>query len=296
MPILLASMLARYDASSDVDPWPMVRAAAAYVVRSGRRPPQIAGRRKAATHRIRWRRKSPRSSPRQNSPIDWFQSIDRLMYVRDTALAQRHGVSGYYVRLTPPGAVRDGGVPIPRSPLRLADQECVNASLPYEDAVSADALARTRRQSRSVAVLPALSGGALTAIRDLRRACLAIALVTQGFVFLVVLDAAAVFLCHIPSSAYRVSGHLQVWQPSFRCVPSSCGAHSAPAERRYGHGPSRRRRRRTASPSAATISTPTSTAEKPHKRKRPAQPGRVVEDHVVRLWRLVLRRVRLHTS
>jgi hypothetical protein len=140
-------------------------------------------------------------------------------------------------RLTPPGAVRDGGVPIPRSPLRLANQECVNASLPYEDAVSADALARTRRQSRSVAVLPALSGGALTAIRDLRRACLAIALVTQGFVFLVVLDAAAVFLCHIPSSAYRVSGHLQVWQPSFRCVPSSCGAHSAPAERRYGHGP-----------------------------------------------------------
>jgi hypothetical protein len=70
MPILLASMLARYDASSDVDPWPMVRAAAAYVVRSGRRLPQIAGRRKAATHRIRWRRKSPRSSPRQNSPIE----------------------------------------------------------------------------------------------------------------------------------------------------------------------------------------------------------------------------------
>jgi GH15 family glucan-1,4-alpha-glucosidase len=60
--------------------------------------------------------------PRETAD-DWFQSIDRLMYVRDTALAQRHGVSGYYVRLTPPGAVRDGGVPLPRSPLRLANQD-----------------------------------------------------------------------------------------------------------------------------------------------------------------------------
>jgi glucoamylase len=40
MLILLASMLARYDASTDVNPWPMVRAAAADVVRSGRVTPE----------------------------------------------------------------------------------------------------------------------------------------------------------------------------------------------------------------------------------------------------------------
>jgi hypothetical protein len=78
MPILLASMLARYDASTDVDPWPMVRAAAAYVVRSGRRPPKIAGRRKAATHRIRWRRKSPR----QNSTIERMKISWRPIFAK----------------------------------------------------------------------------------------------------------------------------------------------------------------------------------------------------------------------
>jgi glucoamylase len=33
----------------------------------------------------------------RETAYDWLQSIDRLMCVTDTALAQRHGVSGYYV-------------------------------------------------------------------------------------------------------------------------------------------------------------------------------------------------------
>ena len=117
-PILLADLLLRHDSLGTLRPWPMIWRAASYLARNG-----------PVTPEDRWEEDggySPftlaveiaallasaefaelASAPvaarylRETADI-WNASIDRWTYVSGTALSQRAGVDGYYVRIAPP--------------------------------------------------------------------------------------------------------------------------------------------------------------------------------------------------
>lgn len=136
-PILLAGMLKREGKLGTLDPWGMVEKAAGFILRNG-----------PVTQQDRWE-EDPGYSPftlaveisalivaaefaEQNGEHDkaaymrdtadmWHASIDRWIYVKDTELASRLNVAGYYVRIAPPetsgaDSPRKGFVPIKNRP------------------------------------------------------------------------------------------------------------------------------------------------------------------------------------
>lgn len=118
LPILLADLLRRADALNGVNPWPMVRLAASYLVRNGPVTPQD-----------RWEEQqgySPftlavetasllvaagfadevrdcRAAAYLRDVADyWNDQIERWTYVTDSELGKRVGVDGFYARIGPP--------------------------------------------------------------------------------------------------------------------------------------------------------------------------------------------------
>jgi glucoamylase len=123
MPILLADKLRRDEALGDFDPWPMVRAAALFLVRKG-----------PGTQQDRWEMIGGFSVFTMACEVAallaagdfadlagegklgeflratadaWNDAIDDYTYVKDTDLAKKHGVEGYYIRIAPPKAIED---------------------------------------------------------------------------------------------------------------------------------------------------------------------------------------------
>lgn len=158
LPILLADALRRSRELNGLDPWPMVRAAAAYLVRNG-----------PVTQQDRWEEDGGYSPftlaveiaallaaadfAEQAGQVDgatylrqtadaWNASIERWCYVTDTPLSRQHRVAGYYVRIAPPemseaASPAGGFVAIKNRP---PDQSCVPATA----LTSPDALALVR--------------------------------------------------------------------------------------------------------------------------------------------------------
>jgi glucoamylase len=160
-PILLVDLAWREGAlaADELQPlWPMVKAAAGYIVRNG-----------PVTGQDRWEEDGGYSpftlaveiaallaaaefADRLDAPLQaaylretadiWNSLIERWIYAADTALAERVGVDGYYVRITPPetadaASPLDGYVPIKNRPPDASSQ-------PAALTVSPDALALVR--------------------------------------------------------------------------------------------------------------------------------------------------------
>ncbi len=157
-PILLADVLRRADALDGLDPWPMVRGAAAYLVANGPATQQdrweedggfspftlaveITGLLAAADFFERAGEQDSAEYLRQTADI-WNDHIEQWTYVTDTDLAQQFKVEGYYVRIAPlatefaPSPV-SGFVPIKN---RLPE----DSNAPVSHIVSPDALALVR--------------------------------------------------------------------------------------------------------------------------------------------------------
>ncbi|MEO8334632.1 MAG: glycoside hydrolase family 15 protein [bacterium] len=157
-PILFAEMLRREGKLEDLDPYPMIRRAAGFIVRHG-----------PVTGQDRWEENAGYSpftlavevsgllaaadfAERANEPDlaslfrdtadAWNARIEEWTYVRDTAIAREVGVDGYYVRIAPDDVCdvspKSGGyIPIKNHP-GGADWAR------YDEIVSPDALALVR--------------------------------------------------------------------------------------------------------------------------------------------------------
>jgi glucoamylase len=157
-PIFFADLLRREQQLEDLDPWPMIRSAAGFLMRHG-----------PVTGQDRWEENggySPFSIAVQISALliaadfaeraeepelvallrttadAWNDGIERWTYVRGTRTAREVGVEGYYVRIAPADVGDDrpasgGRIPIKNRP--LGEHEA-----PYEEIVSVDALALVR--------------------------------------------------------------------------------------------------------------------------------------------------------
>lgn len=158
LPILLADKLRRDDALDGYDPRPMMHKAAEFLLRNG-----------PVTEQDRWET-TPGFSPytmavqvaamlaaadcaeQRNAPEQaqflretadaWNDAIDELTYVEDSPLARKHGVRGYYVRMTPPSRIEerktgDLRILLPNRPFWQKHPRAV-------DIVSPDALALVR--------------------------------------------------------------------------------------------------------------------------------------------------------
>ena len=157
-PILCAELLRREQQLEDLDPWPMIRGAAGFLLRHG-----------PVTGQDRWEENggySPFSIAVQISALlvaaefaerahepevaellrttadAWNEGMDRWTYVTGTRLARACGVEGYYVRIAPADVGEErpasgGRIPIKNRPPGEHDA-------PYEDIVSVDALALVR--------------------------------------------------------------------------------------------------------------------------------------------------------
>ncbi|MDB4883986.1 MAG: Glucan 1,4-alpha-glucosidase [Gemmatimonadetes bacterium] len=157
-PILFAEMLRREGQLSDLDPWPMMRRAAGFLVQHG-----------PVTGQDRWEENggfapftiavqvaalvvaaefAQRAGEREVAELllttadAWNDGIERWTYVTDTPLARRVGVEGYYVRIAPPD-VSDAS---PASGGMIPIKNCTPDSTwkHYADVVSPDALGLVR--------------------------------------------------------------------------------------------------------------------------------------------------------
>ncbi|MBI1763857.1 MAG: glucan 1,4-alpha-glucosidase [Acidobacteria bacterium] len=157
-PILLADLLRRADALDGLDPWLLVRRAAAYLVANGPATPQdrweedggfspftlaveIAALLAAADFFEQAAEKDAAEYLRQTADI-WNDHLEQWTYVTDTELAQQLGVAGYYVRIAPletefAPSPATGFVPIKNRPPE-------NSNAPAGHIVSPDALALAR--------------------------------------------------------------------------------------------------------------------------------------------------------
>jgi glucoamylase len=138
--------------------WPMVRAAAGYIVANGPvtgqdrweedagySPFTVAAEVAAlvVAARIADEMAHPRTAEFLRDTADaWNESIERWMYVTGTVLAEEVGVEGYYVRITPPdvsdgSSPASGWVPIKNRPVDQSRE-------PAAAIVSPDALALVR--------------------------------------------------------------------------------------------------------------------------------------------------------
>ena len=157
-PILLADALRRMKELNGLDPWPMVRRAACFLVCNG-----------PVTQQDRWEEdggyspftlaveiaallaaadfaeeagEAPSARYLRETADAWNANIERWTYVTGTELARRVGVGGHYVRIAPPevadaASPADGFVPIKNRPPG-------ESSAPATYIVSPDALALVR--------------------------------------------------------------------------------------------------------------------------------------------------------
>ncbi|MEO5815814.1 MAG: glycoside hydrolase family 15 protein [Gemmatimonadaceae bacterium] len=157
-PILFAEMLRREGKLEDLDPYPMIRRAAAFIVRhgpvtgqdrweenSGYSPftlaVEVAGLLAAAEFAERAGEDELALLFRDTADA-WNARIEEWTYVRDTAIAREVGVDGYYVRIAPDdvcdAAPKSGGyIPIKNRP---GGADWAH----YAEIVSPDALALVR--------------------------------------------------------------------------------------------------------------------------------------------------------
>ncbi len=158
VPILLADHLRRRNALGALDPWPMIRRAAAYLVRNGPVTPEdrweedggyspstlaveIAALLGAADfadaagadHVARYLR---------DTADDWKDSIERWTYVTGTKVADAHGVEGYYVRIAPSN-VDDGGTASSHM-VSIKNHPRADRTMEYTAVIGTDALALVR--------------------------------------------------------------------------------------------------------------------------------------------------------
>jgi len=157
-PILFAEMLRREGKLEDLEPYPMIRRAAGFLVRNG-----------PVTGQDRWEENggySPFSiavevsallvaaefAERTNEPElgallrdtadAWNARIEQWTYVRDTAIARQVGVDGYYVRVAPSDI--DDAVPMSGGHIPIKNQPPGADWARYDEIVSPDALALVR--------------------------------------------------------------------------------------------------------------------------------------------------------
>jgi glucoamylase len=163
LPILFAELLRREGQLADIDPWPMIRAAAGFIVRNG-----------PATGQDRWEENggySPYTIAVEISALlaaadfaertgehdlaellcatadAWNVSVDRWTYVTGTRIAREIGVDGYYVRIAPLD-VEHAGEP-GSGMIQLKNRPLDDSVVRYDEIVSVDALALVRFGLRS---------------------------------------------------------------------------------------------------------------------------------------------------
>lgn len=157
-PILLAELLFRDGELKDIEPWPIIRAAAEFLVSHG-----------PVTGQDRWEENSGYSpftmavgtaalliaadfadragdsglgEVLRTTADLWNDAVDRYTYVTGTDIARRVGVDGYYVRIAPAEVARsafgDGGL------IPIRNRPHGHDVARYENIVSVDALALVR--------------------------------------------------------------------------------------------------------------------------------------------------------
>jgi len=160
-PILFAEMLRREDELKDLQPWPMIRNAAAFILRCGPVTQQdrweedggyspftlaveIAALIVAAEHAEAIGDSETATILRETADA-WNDNIERWTYVTGTEFARLAGVEGYYTRIAPPESADASGtdaLPMGYVPIRNRPAGADRAR--YENLVSPDALALVR--------------------------------------------------------------------------------------------------------------------------------------------------------
>ena len=120
--ILIADALRRAGELRDYKPWPMIKAAAGFLVKHGPGTRQDRWESNAgyspytmaveiaallATADFADQESEPEVAQFLRATADaWNEAIDELTYARDTRLAKKEGVEGYYIRIMPPEGIR----------------------------------------------------------------------------------------------------------------------------------------------------------------------------------------------
>ncbi len=158
LPILLADALRREGELGDVDAWAMVEAAARFILTRGpgseedrwENTPgfstytlavEVAALLAAADFADEAGAKAKAAFLRETADM-WNTALEGWLYVKNTDLARRHGVEGYYVRVAAPEAAMAGS--IFKGSLPLRDIRLKENQPPFEQMVSPDALALVR--------------------------------------------------------------------------------------------------------------------------------------------------------
>jgi glucoamylase len=157
-PILFAELLRREGQLEDLDPWPMIRRAADFLVRHGpvtgqdrweedggyspfTLAVQIAALLIAAEFAERTADR-PLAALLRDTADAWNASIERWTYVTGTRIARDVGVEGYYVRIAP--ADVGDAEPASRGIVPIKNRPPGEHEVRYDELVSVDALALVR--------------------------------------------------------------------------------------------------------------------------------------------------------
>lgn len=157
LPILLADQFRRIKCLDLVNPWPMVEKAARFIIRNG-----------PATDQDRWEEAAGYTAYTLSAQIaallaaadffdlhekkasadylrgiaDWWNdNIENWLYVSNTDVARKHGVEGYYVRISPTGLCESKDR---NQIIRINNRPADKTYHPYSSIVSVDALALVR--------------------------------------------------------------------------------------------------------------------------------------------------------
>jgi glucoamylase len=157
-PILLADALRRRNALTGLKVWPMVRAAARFLLQNGPVSPQdrweensgysvftlateIAAMLAAADFADEADETEMAAFLRETADC-WNSQIEDWTYTRDTALAKRVGVDGYYIRIAPDDLLEHDGPA--DCVVKIKNHPGGSKSFPAPEIVSVDALALVR--------------------------------------------------------------------------------------------------------------------------------------------------------
>lgn len=156
--ILLADQLRRENQLGACDPWPMIRNAVGYLLRSGpvsdqerweenpgystnTMPVEIAALLAAADFADEAKELTLASLLRDTADA-WNECIDEVTYASGTKLAKKYDVAGYYIRIAPPETIETGLTD--ETSLKLKNQPKERAERRAVDVVSPDALGLVR--------------------------------------------------------------------------------------------------------------------------------------------------------